>query len=110
MRHEKSKVRYLGGVGLGRESDVQSESGNKREKEKDGQTPNCALGMFWLCVSAPISLDLVESQSSETFSMCVSISTGGLAHTISISNCGSLILKNEPLKNPSFSISCFLNE
>lgn len=65
--------------------------GIEREREKDSQTLNCALGMFWLCLSAPISLDLVGSQSSETLSMCVNISTGGLAHIIRISNCVSLI-------------------
>lgn len=52
----------------------------ENRERKIGQTLNCAVGMFCLCLSAPISLGLVGSQSSETFSMCANISTGALAH------------------------------
>lgn len=77
-----------GKEGLGHFMRMQSE--NKLElynkgKWKDGETLSCALGMCWLCLSAPISLSLVERQPSETLSMCAHISTGRLAHDIRIS-------------------------
>lgn len=64
-----------------------------KERDKDSQTLNCALGMCWRCLSAPITLGLVGSQPSETFSMCANISTGGLAHIIRISKCEGFMQK-----------------